>query len=162
MKKRLVLLVTILVGVWGAAVYFVFFYGKANVQPQVESTGRAFAEYQIQPLRRKLSQEELDRIQQLVALVVERTDLFEPYLLHLDPESITSKMLSSFGKLGDYRFAGYLVGENEKAILLSKVGEGVTPLRIGHMLDGRYLILYVASFGLLMLDVGTGNLLTIR
>ncbi len=157
MKKRLIFMIIVLVGVWAIAVYFLL---SQNRSSQVRTNNTA-TEYQIQPLKRRLSQEELGKIQQLVSLAVERMNLFDLYVLHLQRETVNSKMLSSLEKLGEYQFAGFLIGESEKSILLARENK-ILSKNVGEIIDERYLILHVASFGLLVLDVNTGNLLTIR
>ncbi|AEH50962.1 hypothetical protein [Pseudothermotoga thermarum] len=159
MKKRLVVLLIVLICIWGIAVYYLFFYGKGYVQPFQTSSNKV--EYQIQPLRRRLSESELERIGNLVQMQVEKFDFFDLYTLSINPETVNPQILSSLDKLESYKFAGFLIGEKARSILLSSQGK-VFEKNLGETIDDRYLILHITSFGVLVLDVNTGRLLTIK
>lgn len=156
MNKRIVFLLILLIGVWGVAVYFLFFYGKTTKPSTVVQTDQ-----QIPPLRRRLGPEDLKNISQKFQQNVQGINPFEPYLLKFDKEKLNSNMLSSIEPLSDYKFVGYAKGENERFVLLSAGGQTFKKSP-NDVLDGRYLILHVTSFALAVLDLQTGNLLTIR
>ncbi len=156
MNKRIVFLLIILIGVWGAAIYFLFFYGKTTKPSTIAQTYQ-----QIPPLRRRLGPEDLKNISQKYQQTVQSVNPFEPYLLNFDKERLNVDMLSLIEPLTDYRFVGYAKGENERFVLLSIQGQ-ILKRSPDDVLDGRYLILHVTSFALAVLDLQTGNLLTIK
>ncbi|MFN4190082.1 MAG: hypothetical protein ACK4E2_03685 [Pseudothermotoga sp.] len=156
MNKRIVFLLILLIAVWGVAIYFLFFYGKTTKPSAVAQTYQ-----QILPLRRRLGPEDLKNISQKYNQTVQSVNPFEPYMLNFDKERLNADMLSLIEPLTDYRFAGYAKGENERFVLLSIQGQ-ILKRSPDDVLDGRYLILHVTSFAVAVLDLQTGNLLTIK
>lgn len=158
MSKRMVLLIILLICVWGVAIYFLFFYGKGT---KPISASQPQPTQQVIPMRRRLRSEDLSRISTLLQVKTQEVDPFKPYALHIDEEKFNASILSSIEALSEYRFAGYLRGEIERAILLVNQNK-IQRRSPNDILDGRYLILHVTSFAVAVLDLQTGNLYTIR
>ncbi len=156
MNRRIVFLLILLAGVWSGAIYFLFFYAKTPKPVSVVQTSQ-----QIPPLRRRLGPEDLKNISQKFQQNVQKINPLEPYSLKFDKEKLNADMLSLIETLPGYKFSGYAKGENDRFILLSSGGQ-VFKKCLDDILDGRYLILHVTSFAVAVLDLQTGNLLTIR
>lgn len=156
MNRRIVFLLILLIGVWGIAIYFLFFYGKT-----VKPVTVAQANQQIPPLRKRLGPDDLKNISEKFQQTVQNINPFEPFLLKFDKEKLNADMLSSIEPLSGYKFVGYARGETERFVLLSTGGQAFKKSP-DDVLDGRYLILHVTSFAVAVLDLQTGNLLTIR
>ncbi|MGJ8453804.1 hypothetical protein ACSFC1_00660 [Pseudothermotoga sp. U03pept] len=158
MNKRILFFIILLIGVWSVAIYFLFFYGKGT---KPTSVSKPQPTQQVTPMRRRLRSEDLSRISMLLQLTTQEIDPFKPYRLHFDEEKLNASILSSIEPLSGYKFAGYLKGEVERAILLVNQNQ-IQRRALNDMLDGRYLILHVTSFAVAVLDLQTGNLYTIR
>ncbi len=158
MNKRILFFIILLIGVWGVAIYFLFFYGKGT---KPISASQPQPTQQIAPMRRRLRSEDLSRISTLFQIKTQEVDPFKPYTLHFDEEKLNASILSSIEALSGYRFAGYLKGEVERTILLVNQDQ-IQRRSPNDILDGRYLILHMTSFAVAVLDLQTGNLYTIR
>ncbi|MCS7174705.1 hypothetical protein [Pseudothermotoga sp.] len=154
MNKRLIVLLFVLVGVWGVAIYVLFFYQKSPTL----ATAAQRTESVIQPMIRRLNESEIERFRKNVEMPHPLVNVFEPYVMKLDKEKLMRQALSQLEVLPGYKFKGYFSSETENFVLLS---DG-TARSIGAILDGRYLIVHAMSFAAIVLDLSSGNLLVVR
>ncbi|GAB4313999.1 hypothetical protein [Pseudothermotoga elfii] len=155
MSKRLIGLLILATAVWIVALYFLFFYDKTPRQTAQES------QQQIEPLRRRLTDQQLEEIVGYIKTDFNNIDFFEPYLLKFNVEELTTQMLSSMSNLQGYTFAGYARGDKEQFILLAR-DKNVLKVSLDDVLDGRYLPIHITSFAVAVLDLRTGSILAIR
>lgn len=157
MRRRLIFLIVLLVGVWMVAIYMLFFYQKTQ-SPLTTSQRTNTIEQIVQPLIKRLSDSDIEKFKRNVEAPKLIANIFESYPLKVDKEQLVREALFQLETLPNYKFRGYLSNEEGNFVMFSN---GLMK-PIGATLDDRYLIIHAVSFAAIVVDLMSGNLFVVK
>jgi len=159
MNRRVIFLIVIAALVWVVVIMYLVFNMGSPVKVKESETSEP-----VPPMMRSMSNRDLEKIRQLLSEKTHVPEMFTPYMITFNRDTINSDMLFQMQSLSAYRFVGYLSGVQEARILLSKGGSAgvVVNKKLSDVLDNRYMILYISSLGAIVLDLQQGGIFSIR
>ncbi len=158
MSRRTLVLLVIAIAVWSVAIVYLLLPkgGEAKGEAvSVKVPRRSAGSIDITP----------ELIKGYVSVCdegIRESDPFTPYILKEGEEGLRMLVLRSDSTVDYIKFGGYIIGSDGKGrIFLDVAGEKVM-LSPDDLVDGRYMIVYISSMGLVVLDVMKGGLYVIR
>lgn len=160
MNRRVIFLIVIAALVWVVVVMYLFVFNMKSPA----KVGESEINESVPPMMKSMSNRDLEKIRQLLSEGTYVPEMFTPYMITFNRDTINSDMLFQMQGLNTYRFVGYLSGTQEARILLNKSGSAGVAVskKLSDVLDNRYMILYISSLGAIVLDLQQGGIFSIR
>ncbi len=162
MTKRAKVLLMIAIALWGVALVYFF-------KPGLSTGGRDMVAETRRVNLKKFSVSVQDITPDFIKSYVKvckkgiaAPDPLSPYVIKGGREDLNKLILTSDLSVGYIKFGGYITDKSgDKKIFLNIAGKSVLQ-SVNQLIDGRYMIIYVSSMGLIVLDVMKGGLYVIR
>ena len=164
MSRRTLILLAIAIVIWAAAMIYMFKPGLLS---------NLFGENKLPSVKKNLERarakkpENLtpDFIKDYVKICSEGITAPDPlttYVIKGGREDLNKLILNSNLEVGYIKFGGYIMDkEGEKKVFLDIDGEKVVQ-DANELIDNRYMIIYMSSIGLIVLDIVKGGLFVIK
>ena len=164
MSRRTKILLVIAFVVWGAALFYMFkpgmFSGSSGRDEKV-----SIKKMIRRPTVRTSENLTPDFIKDYVKMCsegVSAPDMFTTYVIKGGKEDLNKLLLNSDLEVGYVKFGGYIIDEKgNKKVFLDINGDKVVQ-DTNKLIDNRYMIIYMSSMGLIVLDIVKGGLFIIK
>ncbi len=163
MSRRTKILLIVAVIVWAAALFYMFkpgmFSGSSGGSGDVSISSVK------KPAVKTPENLTPDFIKDYVKMCTEGVsapDMFTTYVIKGEREDLNRLLLSSNLEVGYIKFGGYIIDrKGNKKVFLDIDGEKVVQ-DANKLINNRYMIIYMSSMGLIVLDIVKGGLFIIK
>ena len=145
MNKKRVVMISVAIGVWVvAAIYLINLFNSGSIISENKpitsnplQKNKTIANYQSYLEEATITEKE-----------------FNPAVLELDIKNID---INSFPKISEISYKGYIINNKGSYVLISKNGN-INEYPSDQLIEGKYYIVDIRSYGLIVLDITDGTL----
>jgi len=164
MNRRTVVLLVVAIVLWIAVIgYYLFTSGKLSLNffffKRSKSKPTKIMQHSIASV--KITPEFLESYENLVHEDLEIPDVFTPYYTEKGNEYMRDLIIESPDVLNSLSFVGYMITPSSGRVYL-KSGNVIKSYALNDLILDRYLIIYISSIGVVVLDVKEGGLKVIK
>ena len=158
MSTRTIVLLIIMGGVWGVALFFLLY------QPSPKKA--AVVSFRSKNVLSRLTKVRIpsDILKEWETLMNEKAseiELFEPAKINFNVNLANESILAGAPRLQKYEFLGFIKTKRDLIVFL-KSGGKIEEKRLKDLIDGRYLVVHISSLGVLTVDLQRGGFYAIR
>ncbi|MCD6267293.1 MAG: hypothetical protein J7J14_02650 [Thermotogaceae bacterium] len=158
MSTRTIVLLIIMGGVWGVALFFLLH------QPSPRKV--AIVSFRSKNVLNRLTKIRIppDIMEEWEILTNEKASeikLFEPARINFNVNLANESILAGAPRLQRYEFLGFIKTERDLVVFLRSGGK-IEEKRLKDLIDNRYLVVHISSLGVLTVDLQRGGFYAIR
>ncbi|RKX45864.1 MAG: hypothetical protein DRP38_08080 [Thermotogae bacterium] len=158
MSTRTIVLLIIMGGVWGVALFFLLH------QPSPRKV--AIVSFRSKNVLNRLTKIRIppDIMEEWEILTNEKASeimLFEPARINFNVNLANESILAGAPRLQRYEFLGFIKTKRDLVVFLRSGGK-IEEKRLKNLIDNRYLVVHISSLGVLTVDLQGGGFYAIR
>jgi len=158
MSTRTIVLLIIMGGVWGVALFFLLH------QPSPRKV--AIVSFRSKNVLNRLTKIRIppDIMEEWEILTNEKASeimLFEPARINFNVNLANESILAGAPRLQRYEFLGFIKTKRDLVVFLRSGGK-IEEKRLKDLIDNRYLVVHISSLGVLTVDLQGGGFYAIR
>ena len=158
MSTRTIVLLVIMGGVWGVALFFLLH------QPSPRKV--AIVSFRSKSVLNRLTKIRIppDIMEEWEILTNEKASeikLFEPARINFNVNLANESILAGAPRLQRYEFLGFIKTKRDLVVFLRSGGK-IEEKRLKDLIDNRYLVVHISSLGVLTVDLQRGGFYAIR
>jgi len=158
MSTRTIVLLIIMGGVWGVALFFLLH------QPSPRKV--AIVSFRSKNVLNRLTKIRIppDIMEEWEILTNEKASeimLFEPARINFNVNLANESILAGAPRLQRYEFLGFIKTKRDLVVFLRSGGK-IEEKRLKDLIDNRYLVVHISSLGVLTVDLQRGGFYAIR
>ncbi len=164
MSRRTKVLLVVAVIIWVAALFYMFkpgMFSGSSGKNEAVSIKRMIRRPSVKAPE-NLTPDFIKDYVDMCSEGISAPDMFTTYVIKGGKEDLNKLLLSSNMEVGYIKFGGYIIDKNgNKKVFLDIDGEKVVQ-DTNKLINNRYMIIYMSSMGLIVLDIVKGGLFIIK